>query len=186
MPGFASARLLPRLFQRRKCLGCPASSQEAAADLGGHIWHAPLLAGHQRDVGIDIRLTIRDALQGTARGGCARPPSARRTGSGLALSAIAPRSSHAEDIPDRAITVIHAVDDRLGEVHERIRSSAKSARVWATRSTIIDRCSSRSFTNSRRFCQSTDDRADLRAVMRLLISAAMVSPPTWAAGTSRH
>ncbi len=57
--------------------------------------------------------------------------------------------------------------------------------VGATRSAIIARCRSRSRTKSRRFCQSMKERADLRAVMRLPISAAMVSPPACAASSRR-
>src|SRR4051794_20275443 len=58
--------------------------------------------------------------------------------------------------------------------------------MGATRSAIIARCWSRSRTDSRRFCQSTKDRADLRAVMRLPISAAMWSPPSCAASSRRR
>src|SRR4051812_20000068 len=66
-----------------------------------------------------------------------------------------------------------------------IRSSARSARLGVTRLTIITRCRSRSFTKSRRRCQSMKDRADRRAARRLPISAAMMLPPVCAASSSR-
>ena len=66
MLGFHGALPWSCLLQRDKRLGCSASRQEPTADLGAHIWPAPLLLRRQRDVGIDIRLTIRDVLQGAA------------------------------------------------------------------------------------------------------------------------
>src|SRR3954452_571315 len=115
--------------------------------------------------------------------------SAKPTGSGLAFTAITPRPSEARRNTSPTEPVLSSTRLSTGSARSRkrhIRSSAKSGRMGATRSAIIARCWSRSRTNSRRFCQSTKDRADLRAVMRLPISAAMLSPPSCAASSRRR
>src|SRR5208283_4136413 len=114
---------------------------------------------------------------------------ARFTGSGFALAAIVPRSWHAARKTSPTEPLLSSTRLSTGSarsMNRHIRSSARSARVWATRSTIIAFCRSRSLTKSRRCCQSTKDRADRKAVRRLLISVATVSSPACAASSSRR
>jgi hypothetical protein len=61
------------------------------------------------------------------------------------------------------------------ESHKVVQIAAPG-RVWAIVSAIVVRVRSRSRTKSGRFCQSMNERADRSAVIRLLISLAMISP----------
>jgi hypothetical protein len=74
----------------------------------------------------------------------------------------------------RPTAIVNAALDGLGEAHNRhIKSSAKSGRVRA----IFSAIAVRACTKSARFCQSMNDRADRNIEIRLLISAATISPP---------
>ncbi len=79
--GLGGAPLRPCPFQRGKRLGRPAGGEKAAADLRALLGHAPFLRGHERDVGVDIRLAIRQGLQGGAHHKRMKVPFARLPGS---------------------------------------------------------------------------------------------------------